>query len=326
MPPKRRTQRNRREESVNREARGENAPPPPPPPPPVMPGVAELVAQTNQLIATVLARLPPQNEHGEPREHRETIGCTSANFFRHNSPTFDGIAGPIAADHWLNGIQRLMVALKCTDEQKVNYAGLKLTGEAEYWWMSKQAMLILELGEDVPITWERFKQEFNDRFFPQEQRQMRAREFLALTQGDMNVEQYSNKFIELSRYAPNLVPNEETKVERFLCGLQSKIRGRVICHGIKEYTKLVDLASIAERSVNDESADEARKKRSAPPLMEIKAPLRRISFKYQLGRLREHEQRSSRMYSTDSFKSYGLKQIRGGPLGMIHVGNKESSP
>jgi hypothetical protein len=32
------------------------------------------------------------------------------------------------------------------------------------------------------------------------------------------------------------------------------------------------------------------------------------------------------MYSTDSFKSYGLKQIRGGPMSMIHVGNKESSP
>jgi hypothetical protein len=32
-----------------------------------------------------------------------------------------------------------------------------------------------------------------------------------------------------------------------------------------EYTKLVHLASIVERSVNDESADEARKKQSAPP-------------------------------------------------------------
>jgi hypothetical protein len=60
--------------------------------------------------------------------------------------------------------------------------------------------------------------------------------------------------------------------------------------------------------------------------MEIKAPLRSISFKYQLGRLREHEQRSSRMYSMDSFKSYGLKQIHGGPLSMIHSGNKESLP
>jgi hypothetical protein len=65
---------------------------------------------------------------------------------------------------------------------------------------------------------------------------------------------------------------------------------------------------------------------SSRPVMEIKAPLRRISFKYQLGRLRGHEQRSSRMYSMDSFKSYGLKQIRRGPLSMIHMSNKESLP
>jgi hypothetical protein len=65
------------------------------------------------------------------------------------------------------------------------------------------------------------------------------------------------------------------------------------------------------------------KEKEVAQMMEIKAPLQRISLKYQLGRLREHEQRSSRMYSTDSSKSYGLKQIRGGPLSMIHVGNKE---
>lgn len=89
-------------------------------------------------------------------------------------------------------------------------------------------------------------------------RELRAREFLELTQGDMNVEQYSDKFTELLlRYAPNSVPNEETKVERFLCGLQSKIRGRTICQGVNEYTKLVHQASIAERSVNYESAHEA---------------------------------------------------------------------
>lgn len=73
MPPKGQTQRSRRQESVNREARSENAPPPPPPPL-AMPGVAEPVAQTNELMATVLGRLPPQNEHWEPHEHRETTG------------------------------------------------------------------------------------------------------------------------------------------------------------------------------------------------------------------------------------------------------------
>jgi hypothetical protein len=64
--------------------------------------------------------------------------------------------------------------------------------------------------------------------------------------------------------------------------------------------------------INDTStsADPSSETPYVPQVMEIKAPLRRISFKYQLDRLREHEQRSSRMYSMDSFKSYGLKQIR----------------
>lgn len=39
---------------------------------------------------------------------------------------------------------------------------------------------------------------------------------LNLTQGSMTVEQYSNKFVELSRYALNLVLDEEAKTERFL--------------------------------------------------------------------------------------------------------------
>jgi len=82
-----------------------------------------------------------------------------------------------------------------------------------------------------------------------------------------------------------------------------------------------------EEQVEEESEEELTYADQGESLvMEIKAPLQRISFKYQLGRLREHEQRNSRMYSMDSSKSYGLKQIRGGPLSMIHVGNKESSP
>ena len=83
--------------------------------------------------------------------------------------------------------------------------------------------------------------------------------------------------------------------------------------------ELVSLMKIKNQQINRSDVRPTR-------LMEIKALLRRISFKYQLGRLQEHEQRSSRMYSTDSSKSYGLKQIRGGPLSMIHVGNKKSSP
>jgi len=32
----------------------------------------------------------------------------------------------------------LLEALDCTDEQRVNYAGLKLTGEAPRWWKANR--------------------------------------------------------------------------------------------------------------------------------------------------------------------------------------------
>jgi hypothetical protein len=80
----------------------------------------------------------------------------------------------------------------------------------------------------------------------------------------MMVEQYSARFLELSRFAPNLVLDEESKAKRFENGLNSRIKGKVICHEIKDFTRLVDVASLAERSLNDVVAAFARKKRPMP--------------------------------------------------------------
>jgi hypothetical protein len=61
---------------------------------------------------------------------------------------------------------------------------VKLTGEAGRWWNSRKVLL----GDDAVITWELFKVEYNRRFFPRAQRQLRAIEFQNLVQGNMIVE------------------------------------------------------------------------------------------------------------------------------------------
>ncbi|XP_062170953.1 uncharacterized protein LOC133876716 [Alnus glutinosa] len=169
-----------------------------------------------------------------------------------------GTEGSNAAEAWVTNIDVLYTTLGCTNEQKVQYLALQLTGEAGRWWNARKVLL----GEGTVITWEMFKVEYNRLFFPKSQRQLRAIEFQNLVQGDMNVEQYSTRFMELARFAANLIPDEETMAERFENGLNPRIRERVICLEIKDYARLVEVASLAKRGIRESAAAFELKKRS----------------------------------------------------------------
>jgi hypothetical protein len=159
-----------------------------------------------------------------------------------NLPKFYGNKGLIAADNWITSHEDLADSLRCTEEHKVDYAGLKFRGEAKNWWKFKKLHLTGEYGQGVPIPWERLKQEFNDCFFPLQQCE---RDFQDLKPGSMSVEQYSNEFQRLSRYAPNLIPDEELKVERFHDGLAPQILERIIFVKVTDYTEMVYVATMA---------------------------------------------------------------------------------
>jgi hypothetical protein len=100
----------------------------------------------------------------------------------------------MTADDWITSHEDLANTLRCTESLKVDYTGLKFKGEAKYWWKSKKLHLTREYGQGVPIPWERFKQEFNKRFFPCAQMQQCARDFQDLKQGTKSVEHYSAEF------------------------------------------------------------------------------------------------------------------------------------
>ncbi|XP_062166984.1 uncharacterized protein LOC133873276 [Alnus glutinosa] len=82
----------------------------------------------------------------------------------------------------------------------------------------------------------------------------------------MTVEQYSARFMELARFAANLIPDEERKAKRFENGLNPRIRERVICLEIKEYARLVEVASLAERGIRESAAAYELKKCSKQPM------------------------------------------------------------
>jgi hypothetical protein len=77
----------------------------------------------------------------------------------------------------LNDVEELLATLGCTNEQKVAYAAYKLTGEAKRWWQDKKVVFVTDLGSETAISWEVFKHEFNQHFFPQVYKRQRHESF-----------------------------------------------------------------------------------------------------------------------------------------------------
>ena len=70
--------------------------------------------------------------------------------------------------------------------------------------------------ERSSIDWEEFKEALIDRFFPLERREKKMVEFMNLCQGGMSVQEYSLKFIQLSKYDPTMITNPMARINKFL--------------------------------------------------------------------------------------------------------------
>ena len=62
----------------------------------------------------------------------------------------------------------------------------------------------------------------------------------------MTVTQYLDKFMQLSRYAPTEVANDERKQELFLVGLNDGISYQLISHTFPNFQELVNKALVVE--------------------------------------------------------------------------------
>ncbi|KAF5454673.1 hypothetical protein F2P56_024320 [Juglans regia] len=89
-------------------------------------------------------------------------------------------------------------------------------------------------------------------------------EFTTLVQGTMTVHQYVARFIELSRFAAYLIPEEEKKARKFEQGLNEKLYERVVGFQIRNFSELVDKATIFERSLQRRATLHDQRKMTIP--------------------------------------------------------------
>ncbi|PNX96950.1 F-box protein at3g58530-like protein [Trifolium pratense] len=115
-----------------------------------------------------------------------------------------GEVSPEGAQTWLQGVDKIFRAMVCCDAQKVLFGTYMFADEAEYW--GENARQRMDAVGTV-ITWECFKGEFLEKYFPADVRSKEI-EFLWLKQGSMIVADYAAKFEELSRSVLTTIQGE----------------------------------------------------------------------------------------------------------------------
>jgi hypothetical protein len=88
-------------------------------------------------------------------------------------------------------------------------------GATQSWWESYLATH----ADPKAITWEVFRDNFCRYHVPKGRMIERKEEFLALKQGLLSVSEYRDKFLQLSRYAPEDVNTDAKRQYCFLRGL-----------------------------------------------------------------------------------------------------------
>jgi hypothetical protein len=196
----------REEMRQERRVQQHQAPLPPPPPPPV----------------------PPRDKHQE--------------FMSHKPPTFASSPDPLHADDWLKSMEKMLIIAQCSEWEKVLYASGHLTSLVADWWDSYTAAL----DATDTITWAEFATQFRNYHIPARLMKIKKKEFLSLKQGSMSVSEYRDRFIQLSRYAPDEVAEDERKQEHFIEGFNGPLQYALVAHTFPSFHMLLDKALAIE--------------------------------------------------------------------------------
>jgi hypothetical protein len=157
-------------------------------------------------------------------------------------PTFSSPPDPLQADDWLKTVEKMLNVAQCTDREKVLYTSGHLTSPAVDWWDSYCAA---HAAADTISTTE-FASNFRNYHIPAGLMKIKKKEFLSLKQGNMTIGEYRDKFIQLSRYAPEEVAEDERKQEQFLEGLIGPLHYQLMSHTFPSFQKLLDKAIALE--------------------------------------------------------------------------------
>jgi len=175
---------------------------------------------------------------------------------------FGGTVDATVAHDWKLSLQRKLEIIECPPEASLRLAMQYLRGDALVWW---EGVRLGHRGPD-PLTFADFILEFDRKYFPKEAMDKQKTDFDHVSQGEMSVREYEQKFNQLRRFAGTGI-SEEDLIRKFLDGMRVDIRNR--CH-VVTYHRLGDL--VEKASEQEAGLEEERKFTKAFQVKSGKAP------------------------------------------------------
>ncbi|XP_052181880.1 uncharacterized protein LOC127794673 [Diospyros lotus] len=200
---------------------------------------------------------------------------------RQNPPIFQWKlrTDPSERKFWIEQTEKLLDHLHCREEEKVNCATFMLQDEADRWWKRVKRAMTPQARAPY-ITWEQFKELFNEKYFPLNLRIKKEREFMELKQiGDMSVAQFEDAFSRLIRYMPIYEEDERVKAQKFLGGLSLKLQRALSSINTQSYSEVVLQAFTTEANLRRIDPIQGESQQKSSHKTDKKLELQRLKFK-----------------------------------------------
>jgi hypothetical protein len=99
-------------------------------------------------------------------------------------------------------------------------ATFNLNGKASIWW---EDLKNVKGVHEEDLSWEQFEKYFRKKYLSEKYFDEKTKEFYELKLGQLTIEEYVNKFLDLLRYVP-YIKVEKKKVQCFINGLPKDYR------------------------------------------------------------------------------------------------------
>ncbi|XP_075515777.1 uncharacterized protein LOC142550588 [Primulina tabacum] len=180
--------------------------------------------------------------------------------FRRLGPKeFSGTTVPFATEGWIQSLEVHFRYLNMGDVDRVRCATYMLRDDASFWWEGAEHMIDL-----ATLTWVRFKEIFDEKYFTADIRGRLKREFMTLRQGDMIVAGFFRKFYRGCHFLPLIARDVFEKLRHFLDGLQPTICRDVMLMRPADYAACAFQAEKALRDIEFEMRSKRQQHQQSP--------------------------------------------------------------